>query len=78
VAGTRDRFAVAVARAWIEPGDPDSLRVRIMTSPADSPTDDTIGVAPDIEGAVAIFRDWLRDFALDSTAPCDHGSGPAA
>ena len=63
-----DRFAIAVVRAWIEPGRPNTLKVRIMQGPDEVGRDRTIGVASDADGAAEIVRQWLLGFALDHAA----------
>lgn len=68
-----ERFAVAVIRAWIEPGVDDTLRVRVMRRTGGSSTDDTIGVTSDIGEACAIIEGWLREFVGAGGARSDSG-----
>jgi hypothetical protein len=58
-----ERVAVAILRAWVEPGTDDTLKIRITTAHGTTEVGRTIGVAADIDGACAIIRAWLEGFA---------------
>ena len=58
-----ERVAVAILRAWVEPGTDDTLKIRITTARGMTEAGRTIGVAADIDDACAIVRSWLEGFA---------------
>jgi hypothetical protein len=55
-----DAFGVAIVRAWIEPGPPQVLKVRVAAAPDMRSTPRIVGVAADIDDACALVRDWLE------------------
>ena len=69
-----ERVAVAILRAWVEPGTDGTLKIRITTAHGMTETGRTIGVAADIDGACAIVRSWLEGFmttGAQGDAPTD-------
>ena len=64
-----ERVAVAILRAWVEPGTDDSLKIRITTAGGMTEVGRTIGVAADIDGACAIVRSWLEGFSTTTAPP---------
>jgi len=58
---SEDRFAVAVVRAWIEAGYPNTLKVRVMRAQDGGPPDGTIGVASDVDAALEILRRKMKE-----------------
>lgn len=72
-----ERVAVAILRAWVEPGPDDTLKIRITTAHGMTETGRTIGVAADIDGACAIVRSWLEGFTTTGphTDAPDDGPG---
>jgi len=60
---SRERVAVAILRAWVEPGTDDTLKIRVTTARDVTATARTIAVAADIDSACAIIRSWLEGFA---------------
>jgi hypothetical protein len=73
-----ERVAVAILRAWVEPGTDDTLKIRVTTAGDVTATGRTIGVAADIESACAIIRSWLEGFATSAGPSGDqpqHGNG---
>ena len=64
-----ERVAVAILRAWVEPGTDANLKIRITTARDTTEAGPTIGVAADIDGACAIVRSWLEGFATKTGQP---------
>jgi hypothetical protein len=75
VDGRAEPFAVAVIRAWIEPGTDGSLRVRVMRRTTGGVAGDTIGVTSNIREAGRIVERWLHEF-VDATAAASPGYVP--
>jgi hypothetical protein len=64
---SRERVAVAILRAWVEPGTEATLKIRVTTAGDMTEIGRSIGVAADIESACSIIRSWLEGFATSAT-----------
>jgi len=67
--GSGERAAVAVVRAWIEPGPPPRLKIRLVTAPNGTVPERAIGVTTDVEEACAFMRAWLISVASGEPTP---------
>ena len=60
-----ERLSIAVIRAWIEPDEVATLKIRITTT-GEGMGELTVGVTANIDDACSIIRKWLDAFRQGS------------
>jgi hypothetical protein len=63
----RGRVEVLILRGWIEHGQPDGLRVRIVRIVQGRP--EVTGIVTTADDAVAALRAWLADLSGSGSGP---------
>jgi hypothetical protein len=68
-AGAEETLGAAVVRAWVEPGPPPQLKIRVTTKQDVRQGEVTVGVSTDVEGACDLLRGWLERLLADASSP---------